>query len=95
MVEISIHTEGEESTVLAKSLSTQTEDQQDIITVAQSDKMIAPTQESAISIQIIIFCNYDVGTTIQQGDQRVLFFENMISGSVLQSQQQEPQFTMT
>ena len=61
---------------------------------AQSDGIITPIQESAPSIQTILFSN-DIGrVTIRQG-QLIMFADATSYGEGYQNQQQEQQHTMT
>ncbi len=95
MVEMSTQTEEEEESILFdKSLSTQTEDRQENKMDSPSGDTIAPVQESGTIIQILQFRDDIVRMTIRQEDQRVLSFENISYGNVLQSQQQDPQDNM-
>jgi hypothetical protein len=61
---------------------------------AQLDGMIAPIQMSATSIQTISFRDGVVRITIRQDDQRVFFFEILISSNILRGQQQELKHTI-
>ncbi len=91
IVEMSTQTDEEEvSAILSNFVPTQVEDLQKKIMVAQSDEMIDPNQESAISIQTIPFSNEIGRTMIQQEGQLIMFACAMSYGEYYQNQHQEP-----
>ncbi len=75
-------------------MSFKTEDWQENMMAAKSDGMISPIQESATSIQTIMFCDDVVRVSIRQEGQLILIVDNTRYGDAHQNQQQEQQHTM-
>jgi hypothetical protein len=66
-----------------------------MVAQSESDGMIAPTQESATSIQTIPSSNDSVKVTIRLEGQIIMFADVTRYGEGYQNQQQEQQHTMS
>ncbi len=83
MVEMSTQTNEEEgSAEFSKFMLTKIEDRQENIMVEQSDGMTAPIQESATSIQTVLFSYEIVRVVIRQEGQLIIFVDATRYGEV-------------